>query len=197
MTLYARAGNNISFQEALKNCSGILLEHPAIALLYTPSWCGFAQVGEAANLILSQRHGEGFDPDPVFEARVFSEVAELRWLKNWPNEGRAALISEQDISGYLDQPAGTYTSDNCLDQRYLLWGEGIEAANDALPDRWSRLAMARVGTIDVPYPLDGREVVTGKGERLQLLTREYLDVIDDFGNVAVVEERLLKLEKAK
>jgi CRISPR-associated protein (TIGR03984 family) len=196
MTLYARAGNNISFQEALKRCAGILPGHPAIALLYTPSWCGFAQVKVDASLVLPKRNGKGFDRESLFEARVFSEAAELRWLKDWPNEGRAALISEQDISGYLDRPAGTYSSDNCLNQTYLLWGEGIEAANEALPDRWSRLAVARIGTIDVPYPLDQRELVTGKGERIQLLTREYLDVIDDFGNVAVVEERLLKLERA-
>lgn len=197
MTIYARASNNISFPTALKHCAGILLNHPAIALLYTPSWCGFAQVGAAANLVFPMHKGEGFDQDSVFEARVFSEAAELRWLKDWPNEGRAALISEQDISGYLDQPAGAYSSDNCLNQTYLLWGEGIQAPNDELPDRWSRLAMARIGTIDVPYPLDQRELVSGKDERIQLLTREYLDVIDAFGNMAVVEERLVKLERAR
>jgi CRISPR-associated protein (TIGR03984 family) len=179
----------------LKHCSGILRGHPVVALLYTPSWCGFAQLGAAVNLILSKHDSERFDPDSVFEARVFCEVAELRWLKDWPNEGRAALISEQDISGYLNHPAGTCSSDNYLNQTYLLWGEGIQAANDGLPERWSRLASARVGTIDVPYPLDQRELVAGKDERIQLLTREYLDVIDDFGNVAVVEERLVKLER--
>ena len=193
MTLYARASNNISFQEAVKQCLRILAGNSAIALLYTPSWCGFGQLGAAANLIVSQP--ADFDEDSIFEARVFSESAELRWLKHWPNKGRAALLSEQEISNYLDTDAGRYSSDTCLTQTYLLWGEGIEAANAALPERWSRLAMARIGTIDVPYPLDQRELVTGKGERIQLVTCEYIDVIDDFGNVAVVEERLVKLER--
>jgi CRISPR-associated protein (TIGR03984 family) len=161
-------------------------------LLYTPAWCGFGQLGAAADLIVSL---PDFDEDSIFEARVFSEAAELRWLKHWRHKGSAALISEEEISGYLDTDAGRYSSDDCLKQTYLLWGEGIKAANDVLPDRWSRLAMARIGTIDVPYPLDQRELVTGKGERIQLVTCEYLDVIDEFGNVAAVEERLVKLER--
>jgi CRISPR-associated protein (TIGR03984 family) len=195
MALYRRANNNVDLQAALEQCSEVLLNDFAIALLYTPAWCGFAQIGPTANdWRIPPQVDRRLDRDSIFEARIFSERAELRWLKDWPNKGRAALISELDISGYLGAGADTMQGDNFIDQTYLLWGEGIEATNE-LPERWSRLAMARVGTLDVPYPLDDRPIVSERNQRIHLVAREYLNVIDEHGNVAVVEERLVKLER--
>ncbi|MEP7341948.1 MAG: CRISPR-associated protein Csx19 [Acidobacteriota bacterium] len=200
MNLYGRANNNIGLMEAVMHCGDLLFQSPVIALLYTPDWCGFAQLEQAGSeieMILSARDERRFDLASVFEARVFNEQVELRWLKQWPNKGRAALISaEADISKYLDYEAGTFVGVDHIDQTYLLWGEGARAKKGELPANWSRLAMARIGTLDMPYPLDAsRSAVSQSGERIQLVAREYLDA-DVYGNVAVIEERLLGLAPA-
>lgn len=197
MNLYGRASDNIELMEAVEHCGGLLLQPSAIALLYTPNWCGFAHLkraGSEIKAILSTRDERRFDLATVFEARVFNERAELRWLKQWPNKGRAALIAEEDISEYFDQEAGKFAEVDHIDQTYLLWGKGVADKAGELPEKWSRLAMARIGTLDVPYPLDAsRSAVTQAGGRIQLNAREYLTVIDEHGNVAVVEERLKNL----
>lgn len=199
MNLYGRSNDNIELMEAVKHCGDLLFQSPVIGLLFTPGWCGFAQLERASDEIkpiLSPRDERRFDLDSVFEARVFNEQVELRWLKQWPNKGRAALTSEDDISQYFAEKAGTFTEVDFIDQTYLLWGEGVAAKTSELPANWSRLAMARIGTLDVPYPLDvSRSVVSQSGERIQLIAREYLDA-DDHGNVAVIEERLRKLARA-
>lgn len=203
MNLYGRANNDIELMKAIEDCGDILFQSPVIALLYTPDWCGFAQVeqaGSAIDLTLSARDKRRFDAASVFEARVFSDRAELRWLKQWPNKGRAALIAEEDISKYLDVEAGTFENADFIDQTYLLWGEGVEPKRDKLPANWSRLAMARIGTLDVPYPLSsGLSAVSQQGERIYLVSREYLAVPDDepHGNVTVVDERSMKLVDEK
>jgi CRISPR-associated protein (TIGR03984 family) len=201
MNLYGRATDDIELMEAVEHCGDLLFQAPpVIALLYTPDWCGFAQLdqrGDKINLILSARDQRRFDLNAVFEARVFNEQAELRWLKQWPNKGRAALIAEQNISEYFDKEAGTFAQVDHIDQTYLLWGQGTLAKTGELPANWSRLAMARIGMLDVPYPLDAsRPAVSRSGERIQLNAREYLAVYDNHGNVAMVEERLLGLAPA-
>ncbi|MEK6410289.1 MAG: CRISPR-associated protein Csx19 [Acidobacteriota bacterium] len=199
MNLYGRASDNIEWIDAVAHCGDLLFQSSVIALLYTPEWCGFAQLERAGNeieLIFSARDERRFVLNSVFEARVFSKQAELRWLKRWPNKGRAALISEQEISKYLDDEAGTFAEIDHIDQTYLLWGEGAAANTGELPANWSRLAMARIGTLDVPYPLVASSpAVSQSGERIQLVAREYLDA-DVYGNVAVIEERLLGLAPA-
>jgi CRISPR-associated protein (TIGR03984 family) len=69
---------------------------------------------------------------------------------------------------------------------YLLWGEGV-GPNHGLGARWGRLAAARIGILDVP--------VEGIGTlwRVKLHALEYLAEYAH-GNVAVAEERLMKLE---
>lgn len=196
MNLHGRASDNIELKEAVAHCGELLFQSPVIALLYTPDWCGFAQLERVGNQINWSESKSVLDS--VFEARVFSEHAELRWLKQWPNNGRAALISEEDISQYFNQEAGTFVEVDHLPQNYLLWGEGAAAASGELPANWSRLAMARIGTLDVPYPSEASgSVVSKTGERVRLVAREYLNEIDDHGNVCVVEERLLKLARAQ
>jgi CRISPR-associated protein (TIGR03984 family) len=198
MKLYSRAAKAIELMSAIKQCAEVLFQSPPVALLYTPYWSGFAQV-ERSNgsieMIPALREEASFDPALVFEARVFNDHAELRWLKQWPNGGRAALIAEEDISECLDDEIGTFEVTDSIDQTYLLWGEGAGAKPGELRPGWSRLAMARIGVLDVPYPLDTRRAVSGSGERIHLLAREYLSA-DEHGNVGVVEERLRKLARA-
>lgn len=196
MNLNARRCEGITLLTAINECGDLLLS--AIALLYTPDWCGFAQVEQidgSAKLNVSPANAERFDQETIFEARVFNARAELRWLRQSLGEGCAALISEEDLSQYLASHVATARDVEIFDQPYLLWGEGT-AHVDSLPANWSRLAMARIGPLDVPYPLTNNlSVVNQTGERIYLITREYLAVADsdDHGNVSVVDERLLKL----
>ncbi len=203
MNLYGRASDNIELIEAITQCGDLLFQTPVIALLYTPDWCGFAQleqVGDAIEWIFSACGERRFALDTVFEARVFNQQAELRWLKQWPNKGRAALVSEMDISPYLGEEAGAFTEVDHIDQAYLLWGEGAMAMLGELPANWSRLAMARIGTLDVPYPLNtGLSIISLKDERIYLISREYLAApdYDPHGNVIVIDERLMRLVDKK
>ena len=194
MNLNARSSDSIEFLQAINECGQLL--QPSIALLYTPDWCGFAQVEQldgSAKLSVSPEADERFDQATIFEARVFNERAELRWLKQSTGQGRAALISEDDISQYLTQNAAPSCAVQAFSQPYLLWGEGT-ALGEALRPNWSRLAMARIGMLDIPYPLDsGLSRVARPGERIYLITTEYFAAVDDHGNVSVIDERLRKL----
>ena len=198
MDLYGRARNDVDLLTAIEQCGDLLLQAPSIALLYAPDWCGFAQVEQKNGSVVmdpSPGAAKRFDQAMIFEARVFGEQAELRWLKQWPKQGRAVLIAEHDISKCLADDAGSFKDTDHFDHSYLLWGEGTTNFHE-LPTNWSRLAMARIGTLDVPYPMNsGLSSVTQQNERVYLVAREYLAVSDDDqqGNVSVVDERLLKL----
>lgn len=199
ITLRGRAADKIPVQEALNGCLNVFSE-PAIALLYSPREFLFGRLEVDGRLTNSK--GNVIDLKNVYEARVFSEQAEFRWLKEAPGKGRAVLISENDISAYLgtdngldidtDELTNRGNVTRTLDQTYLLWGQGVntQKAPDLAPG-WSRLTMARIGRLDVPLASVGLE------ERVQLHVKEYLNVVDDYGNIAVVEERLIRLAIAE
>jgi CRISPR-associated protein (TIGR03984 family) len=181
--LYGRTSQDITLANAIANCLKHLQEKEAIALLYSPIACQFAKLQDGE---LKNDKGDKIDLTPIFEARIFNETCELRWLNTIDGLGRAALISEVDIS--------TCLSDSCdlayletLAQQYVLWGEGMTRPQE-LTEGWSRLAAARIGAMDVPIA----NVATNQ-QRVILKAREYLQEVDDFGNVAVVEEHLRKL----
>lgn len=79
------------------------------------------------------------------------------------------------------------TLNSHLSQTYLLWGKAIPQVN--LKQGWQRLAEARIGKLDVPLSQSLK-----KNQRVSLHSREYLAEVDEFCNVAVIEERLVKLE---
>ncbi len=70
-------------------------------------------------------------------------------------------------------------------QKYILWGETVE---NTFPSLLGKLAQSRIGSICVP--------VTGltADKRVYLTAIEYLKADEEYGNVAVVEERLTGLE---
>jgi CRISPR-associated protein (TIGR03984 family) len=181
--LYGRTSQNITLANAIADCLEHLQEKEAIALLYSPATCQFAKLHNAG---LKGAKGDTIDLDPIFEARIFNETWELRWLNIADGLGSAVLISESDISKCLGEPCDLDYLET-LPQQYILWGEGM-ARPQALAEGWSRLAAARIGAMDVPFA-----GVTQHTERLLLQVREYLKEVDDYGNVAVVEERLMKL----
>ncbi len=163
------------------------------ALLYKPECCSFA-VYERGDW----KNASGkIDVSGVYEARVFSQSAELRWLKDPSPKGAhaSAIVSDRELAN-LDQgqhPEGEArrTWQSCpLDvvqgpkQRYLLWGEGLGRYKG---NGWSSLAAARIGELHVPLP-----GVPERG-RAQLVAQEYL-VEREHGNMVVAEERLVGLE---
>lgn len=184
--LYGRANNEMTLKDALTASLPVLSAKKTVALLYTPQHCKLAVL---QNGVLRQSDGMAVDLTEVFEARVFNEDAELRWLNEQDGTGRAVLLSDSALTvSALDKDASLWVLDKQLEQTYLLWGEGVEHAKAGLPAEWSRLTTARIGKLDVPL------ANVGKSGLVQLLAKEYLAVCDPHGNVAVVEERLLKLE---
>ncbi|MFN7949860.1 MAG: CRISPR-associated protein Csx19 [Blastocatellia bacterium] len=195
--LYCRTQTNIALADALTNCRDILQSaegSQTVALLYAPDRCRFATFADGQ---LRDEKGVALNAQTVrnvFEARVFNPVAELRWLHTAHGAGDAALLAEQDIASYLAHtPVAACEFDRLdelepLEQIYLLWGE---STGSAPAPGWQRLTAARIGRLDVPLPQP-----LAPRQRVQLLAREYLREVDKYGNVAVVEERLLKLEVA-
>lgn len=189
ITLFGRACPSIGLSEALTACGEYL--EGAIGLFYSPTACA---MGRWLNGEMQGATGEPMGLDQVFEAKIFNETYELRWLNQSRNLGPAALISEQALA-----PFGAFTEDVSLpqsliphDQQYLLWGEGLNPSQGRSPQSgWSCLSAARIGRLDVP--IENLQ----PNQRVQLLTREYFGELTDsrfdFGNVVVLEERLLGL----
>lgn len=194
-SLYAIARDKTTLQESLDACQSVWDMERAIALLYSPRSCQFACLVQGENqIVLMNPKNQPVDLSDVFEARIFNDKAELRWLNQFNGRGRAVLLADAPISedqrteiGYdLVDPL---TDLETLHQNYLLWGEGWTKP-DAWENEWSRLTLARIGSL--PVPISGIEHKQSVG----LKVREYLKA-DDYGNTSVVEERLLGLEIKK
>ncbi len=179
ITLYGRASDGIPLAEALSECAAVLAG--GIGLLYAPDQCVFTRIGSAGEL--EDSNDLPIDLKNVFEVKIFTETHELRWLNEKAGSGRAVLLSEQELTEPLTDPLNPLKAIETLSQTYLLWGKGIEAGSSS----WGQIASARVGSLDVP--IGGIQ----QDSYVYLHSREYLKEIDDYGNVAVVEERLIKL----
>lgn len=190
--LYGRTSNkNITLQEALRCCSTPLNQGShAIAILYSPNQCQFAKLQEIQpeqNVTLIGSGRQEIDLQSVFEARVFNEQCEMRWLNIVDGEGKAVIISDQTLVSCLGEDLPELSAIATLKQKYLIWGE---KTNTQVDSGWTRLATARIGALDVP-------ITFSTSKRVQLTAIEYLAEDEDYGNVAVVEERLIKLEEVK
>lgn len=184
VTLYGQAADDMTLSEAITRCADALAADGAqvVGLLYAPERCTLARLGGRRFI---GPDNSPVDAGAVYEARVFSPAAELRWLNAARGRGRAVLLSESPQPRALEKDLAPVHARECLEESYLLWGEGDGSAMGA---GWSRLSTARIGTLVVP--VDG----VGGGQRVRLRTREYIAVVDEHGNVAVVDERLLQLE---
>jgi CRISPR-associated protein (TIGR03984 family) len=175
--LHGRTSRDILLTEALASCAVPLTG--AIALLYSPEICCFARLEDS---VLVAAAGE-IDVSSVFEARVFNEACELRWLNERNGRGRAVLLSEAPQT-CLDEGIAPLKFLETLRETYLLWGEQIDSDPAT---GWSRVGRSRMGAIAVPVaPLP-------KGACVYLQVREYLGEIGNHGNVTVIEERLIGL----
>lgn len=181
--LYSYRAEALTLQAAIAVCQCQL--EGAIALLYSPQACQFLRL---LNGEFQDSYGRTVNHlNNVFEARIFTEQCELRWLNRDNGTGDTVLLIEnsQSINGFQkaeQEFKGT------LDQKYLLWGEPVLNPG-GIQDGWQRLAEARIGKLDVPIS----EKLSDKKQRVYLHTREYIDTLE-YGNCAVIEERLVKLE---
>jgi CRISPR-associated protein (TIGR03984 family) len=202
VTLHGCAKNDLRLPEALEACLPALEGQETIALLYSPSQCELARLKDRK---LLDCRDKPISLDDFFEARVFNEQSELRWLNDKGGLGRAALLSASPIPETCRKQLTEDVSITALktlpQQTYLLWGEGVkdqDPATTKLAAGWSRLTTARIGPLNVPIKVPNAVNTDDKSKMPRVLLRvcEYLKVCDDHGNVAVVEERLLKLEVA-
>lgn len=182
-TLQGRSQKEISLVDAIGNCQDCF--GTAIGLFYSPELCSLLQV---TGTEVKDSKNSIVNLDRVFEARIFNEHYELRWLNDRGGQGTAVLLSEEPITSYLKTNIPAITAIDTQKQTYLLWGEGFPAKD--LEVGWSRLATSRLGELDVP--ITG---VTQKGQRVRLKAIEYFHCLDElYGNVVVVEERLTGLQ---
>ncbi|ELS31692.1 MULTISPECIES: type III-D CRISPR-associated protein Csx19 [Pseudanabaena] len=182
-TLNGRKSQDISLQDAIAACQAHF-NNSAIALLYSPTACQFAKLEGGS---LRDFVGKEIETAPIFEARIFNETSELRWLNLSSGIGSAVLISQDNISAIFKDECNLKYFES-LPQQYVLWGEGM-ASSPKSSEGWSRLGAARIGAMDVPIA-----DITTNEQRVILKVIEYLREVDDHGNVAVVEERLVCLK---
>jgi CRISPR-associated protein (TIGR03984 family) len=154
----------------------------AIALVYSARRCCFARVQDAA---LVDGSGSPIGSD-VFEARIFNEDFELRWVQSGfdggVRRGPGVILHETEELGGEALPGITGT----LPRQYLLWGQGDPTA-PGLSEGWSILSTARIGTFAVPL------ANVASSRRVIVRAREYVAQEPDHGNAYIAEERLLGL----
>lgn len=181
--LFVYTQHGLLLANALSEFARFIGKNGAAAILYTPRRCELATFAEGA---LRAGDGQPVDIGSVFEARVFNETAELRWLNDPSPEQchRAVILTEQEqsLSGNwkMEQEKGVIER---LDQTYLLWGEGTGKQEN---DGWSELATARIG---------GRRIPVGnvaRNQRVLLHSVEYVVEVDH-GNAVVFDERLVEI----
>lgn len=181
-TLYSYGTKNLVTLEAAIAMGSELLEG-AITLLYSPQACQIAilRKGQLANSSGNQIRSI----QDIFEARIFNSNCELRWLNQADGNGRSIFLSESPLS--LENFTEESKACESFSQKYIIWGE--QARTRPKANGWQRLAEARIGKIDIPFDQPLQE-----NQRLYLKTVEYLAADEEFGNFAVIEERLVQLE---
>ena len=182
--LYSWASRSpMPLNEAIK--ASPLPQMGANALLYSSQACHLAQVQDGN---ICGRDGEPPDLSHYFEARIFNETCELRWLNENQGNGFLVILADEDLKLNSETFSSQETTLNShLSQTYLLWGKAVPQVKPK--EGWQRLAEARIGKLDVPLNQSLK-----KDQRVSLHSREYLAEVGDFGNVVVIEERLVKLE---
>jgi CRISPR-associated protein (TIGR03984 family) len=183
VTLHQASLNSVTLLEALEQYRKCF--DTAVGLFYSPAKCHF---GKVRGQTVAKEQGEVADLTGVFEARIFNENAEMRWLQQSAGLGKAVLLFElNDVTQtYVQRDSELLQAIHSNSQEYVLWGKGN--ARSAF-NGWSYLSEARIGQMAVPISN------IGTSERVALRVKEYLQECDDQGNVAVVEERLLGLAK--
>jgi CRISPR-associated protein (TIGR03984 family) len=183
---WQKSERNITLQDAINSVYRKNSQYldSAIGLIYTPEKCCFVKIdGENIEEPPKEPKEKNMDIASVFEARIFTENLELRWLNVKNGEGKAVLISDTELDLCLEIPSEPLEILTTQEQCYLLWGEAMEDSAN-INTAWSRLISSRIGSLYVPY----KEF----RKRCYLKTYEYFEE-DEYGNVSVLEERLVLL----
>ena len=190
--LLSRYRDEVSLMEALTVFHG----RQPVGFCYTPSACPWVRWrdGKAESAVAD------FDLSQVYEARFFDEKGELRWLRDPSADGvgRAVYLTESadGVSNeeWKELPPIDVDDGDVIESGYLLWGQVCECV-DPLPGKsWFWMSTARIGTLAVPLAAEGDQ----PGQSVRLGYREYLGLdpgyAGEHGNMAVLEQRLLKLK---
>ncbi len=181
-TLYIYRRQGLSLSQASDAFALAADGDQATAFLYTPEKFYLARF--AAGQFLNAA-GRSLDISQVYEARIFTDKLELRWLNDptAAKQHRVVILAETDLLAKLRSGWDVHIENvlETFEQTYLLWGQGTGQTSNG----WSTIAMARVGALQVPVPH-----VPDKANVL-LHSIEYL-VERDHGNVVVFDERLIK-----
>lgn len=182
----SRTVEHKTLSEALAACGGVF--HGAFALLYAPQHCFLAKVNSSGKF----ENGNGkiidVEKEAVFEARLFNQDAELRWLNKENGAGGAVVLCEDQTKkffGVEPKAADKIYARVEPPQTYFLWGESIGPSNNG----WTKFAEARIGSFLVPVA----GIAANQKQRAQFTAVEYLGEYED-GNVAVTEERLTRIQ---
>jgi CRISPR-associated protein (TIGR03984 family) len=173
-TLYTASIHGVTLAQALVMAD----VEGACALLTTPTAYSIARVRGGA---CETPEGQ-VDLAPVYEARVFTSQAELRWVE--AEAGQAVILTEEESllpPSFLDHrpPVQAVAT---LATHYLVWGH-VAGSRPG----WVTLGSRQVGTITLP-------LAGVAADRVRLTGREYVVSDAVHGNAYVAEERLVGFE---
>ena len=174
VTLQITRKENTDLESALKD-----FPFDSFAVLYSPGACHLALWKNQKFITLNSKEIRA-----VFEARVFNETAEFRWLKDG-NAGTAVMLSEDVKIGFAEKVSSA--AHETINQNYLIWGQSTGKSENG----WTKFGTARIGSFFVPVPN-----IADKGYA-QFTAVEYLASEDENGNIFVADERLTGISEVK
>ncbi|OZF37302.1 CRISPR-associated protein Csx19 [Rhodococcus sp. 14-2483-1-2] len=154
-----------------------------VGFVYTPNdapW--FRMTPDGARL-----RDESAIPDDAFELRAFTPEQELRWWRTSGfDQGKAVILSEAPVVDETSATgaAGPHPLRQGDARSLLLWG----TATFAYEDGWAQFTDRRVGDLWLPL-----ETQPPTHSRARLAVVDYA-TRDEHGNVAVVDQRLLRIQ---
>ena len=191
--LYGQAENNLSLQASLDKVKTSALLEGAVGLFYSPRSCAVGRMKASGEIETLRKVNNEWSVKPlglasVFEAKLFTQSAELSWLNNSTDVGgRTVLVTpDKTEKTFFEQSLEMPDIYDVLPQSYLVWGQ-YDSDSERVPiENWTIVSTSQVGQLAVP--------VTAQANRgfASLKTQEYL-ASDRHGNAYVKYERLLNL----
>lgn len=187
-SVYRRTG--VSLTEVLGTAS--VVGASPIGIVYGVDAARFVRLDNGTLKAFDGSQETKIDLTVPYEARIFDEHAELRWVHEKGGKGTAVIIADNQGSGLggvsVSEGDGWTSEDpgwsDSLERRYLLWPTVKTDGTAETHSEWTRIGSARVGSMWIPG--------TFNADHVCLEVREYLAVGED-GNVSVVAERYVKL----
>lgn len=188
ITLYTSKADGKSLSEAIEEFTEKVCQSSSenFGIFYSPSECFLAQMNNENDFEYIDKKAKSttVNLNKVFEARIFNENAELRWLNETNGYGSAVVLCDNEFLFFGENSK----AEVCIgknEQNYLLWGKRI---GDSLRG-WTKFATARIGVFYVPVTLTKKEYAIFEAV-------EYFGEFED-GNVAVIDERLTGISEVE